>query len=236
VGAADDELVPEMITTLPVIILTEDGPMAQGSSPELLRELLETYEYECDRMGSPIERALAPGISEQQVRATLAEVGLVANDEVVTWFAWHDGERDDLEDPSLDAMPQFLPASLFYAVKRYRDSVLEFEPPYGTDVPWEYFMFGAGEGWLMLMDSSRGCAIDCFAELDRSTPPRIRSASENFLESGSERLYRAVSLCTLVTWWLEGLRTGAYIWDESEQHWKIDPYLEPASRRNALFS
>jgi hypothetical protein len=226
-----------MITKLPVIILTDNGPMAQGSSPELLRELLETYEYECDRMGSPIKRALASGIPEKQVREMLAEVGLVANDEVVTWFGWHDGVSTEIDfEISVHAMPDFVAAPLFYAIQRYRDMVLEFEPPYGTDVPWEYFMFGAGEGWLMLIDSNRGCAIDCFAELDRSTPPRIRSASENFLESGSERLYRAVSLCTLVTWWLEGLRTGAYIWDESEQHWKVDPYLEPASRRNALFS
>jgi hypothetical protein len=225
-----------LITTLPVIILTDDGPMAQGSSPELLRELLETYEYECSEKGSPIRRALAPGIPEHQVRETLAEVGLVANDEVVTWFAWHDGECTNVDGQKFDAMPDFVPTSLFYAIKRYRDSVLGFEPPYGTDVPWEYFMFGAGEGWLMLENDNRGCAIDCFGELDYSTPPRIRSASEAFLEEGSEGLHRAVSLCTLVTWWLECLRSGAYSWNVAEQHWDFDPYLEPASKRKALFS
>lgn len=226
-----------MITDLPVIILTDDGPMAQGASPELLRELLETYEYECDRMGSPIKSAMAPGIAEQQIRAMLSEVGLVANDEVVTWFSWHDGVSTDIDFAiAVHAMPQFVAAPLFYAVQRYREFVLEFEPPYGTDVPREIFMFGAGEGWLRLVDDLRGCAIDCLGELDPSTPPRIRSASEAFDEDGSGRLSRAVSLCTLVTWWLECLRSGAYSWNAAEQHWDFNPYLEPASKRKALFS
>jgi hypothetical protein len=36
-------------------------------------------------------------------------VGLVANDEVATWLDWHDSEGDDLEGPSLDALPKLIP-------------------------------------------------------------------------------------------------------------------------------
>jgi hypothetical protein len=51
-----------------------------------------------------------------------------------------------------------------------------------------------------------------------------------------ERAYRAVSLCTLVTWWLESLHSGAFRWDAVDERWIVDRRLLPRTQRAALFS
>jgi hypothetical protein len=230
VATSNDGVVSEtMSPDLPPIIATLDGPMAFGSSAVLLRTLLDEYQCELVKRGVPVDRWLAPGTSPERIRTALSEVGLAANDEVVTWFSWHDGVAEDVEfRVAAHAMPNFVAAPLSYAIQRYRDSVLEFELPYGTDVPWDYFMFGAGEGWLRLIDDNRGCAIDCSGTREQGRPPIIRSATESFGMPGNEKFFQAVSLCTLVTWWLESLRTGGFHWNSGAQQWDIDDSALPA--------
>jgi hypothetical protein len=63
---------------------------------------------------------------------------------------------------------------------------------------------GTGDGWLRIVDDVRGCTISCQGE----EPPRIRYVNERF--SLDVDLYRASSLCTLVSWWIDGLTAGAY--------------------------
>jgi hypothetical protein len=219
---------------LPQIVPTPDGPMTVGSSPELLRYLLQYYEWELLQRGISLQRTLAPGIDESEVRGQLAGVGLHPPDEVIVWFGWHNGPATWPRFEPHSALPNFRQARLDDAIQRYRWSVLEFPPP--TAVEKERYYFGAGEGWLRLVDDNFGCAIDCSPGSPSTEPPRIRSASESFFEPGMERAYRAVSLCTLVTWWLESLRFGAFRWDAVDQRWIVDRYLLPRSQRAALFS
>jgi cell wall assembly regulator SMI1 len=44
--------------------------------------------------GSSIEEGLLPGIGEDQVRATLAPLGLVPPPEMISLFGWHNGHDD----------------------------------------------------------------------------------------------------------------------------------------------
>ncbi|CAN5400266.1 hypothetical protein BH09ACT1_BH09ACT1_17060 [soil metagenome] len=220
--------------SVPKIVSTPDGPLASGSSPELLRYLLEYYEWELLQRGVSLQRSLAPGVDESEVRGRLAGIGLRSPEEVIVWFGWHNGPASWPRFEAKSALPNFRQARLDDAIQRYRWCVLEFQPP--SDVSKERFYLGAGEGWLRLVDDNLGCAIDCSPGSSQSEPPRIRSASELFLEPGSERAYRAVSLCTLVTWWLESLHSGAFRWDAVDERWIVDRYLLPRTQRAALFS
>jgi hypothetical protein len=219
----------------PHVSMTPHGPMADGSSPALLAELLDQVEEEFTAAGAPLDRWLAAGIGADEVSGRLAEVGLAAPDELLVWFGWHNGlaPAHDGEFPQR-ALPNFVPASIELAVGLYRDMVLNFEAP--PRVPRHHFMFGAGEGWLRIVDDLRGCAVDCSGGTPSARPPRIRSADDQFDEDDPNKLGQAVSLCTYVTWWLESLHTGAISWNLAEQRWDIDFADMPATQRAVLFS
>jgi hypothetical protein len=185
--------------------------------------------------GAPIDRWLAPGIGADEVRQKLVEVGLVAPDELLVWFGWHNGlaRARPGEYPEL-ALPNFVPASIDFAIRRYVDMVLNVAIPPGE--PRDSFMFGAGEGWLRIVGSLRGCAVDCSGKTPPESPPRIRSADDQFDEDDPDKLGQAVSLCTYVTWWLDRLHSGSIAWNVAEQRWDVDYADMPAAQRAVLFS
>lgn len=225
------------MSKLPNITTTSDGPRADGASPQLLAELLEQCEKEFISAGVPLDRWLAPGIGAEEVNQKLAEVGLIAPDELLVWFGWHNGLTTPTPGEIAErALPNFVPASIDLTIRRYKDLVLNFEPPYMNDIPLKYFTFGAGEGWLRIEDDSRGCAVDCSGKYPPSDAPRIRYASEQFYETGAETLFRAVSLCTRVTWMLDSFHSGAFNWNAETQWWDIDFTSRPDTQRASLFS
>lgn len=217
----------------PQINISARGPVTEGAGPSQLGSLLAEFEQALRQRGVPIDAWLQPGIPSDTVTSALAEVNLVPSEELLVWFGWHNGRAATTvqERATTSAtIPNFVPASLEEAVRQYRESVLEFQVPASLDP--ELFYFGAGPGWLRLGSSLYGCAIDCSA--DPVLPIAIRSADPDFVLSAGEGLYQAVSLCTLVTWWLEGLDHGAYEW-RGEQ-WAIHDELLPTSRKAVHFS
>ena len=52
---------------------------------------LETLIGELGTLGSPIGRYLRPGRSEAEISVTLGALALVPPEELVDWYAWHDG-------------------------------------------------------------------------------------------------------------------------------------------------
>lgn len=213
--------------------------MVQSASADLLRELLGDYQRRLEAVGIPIDTWLAPGVSEEEVRRELAKVDLVSPDEVVVWFGWHNGRAPGVaRQVSLHALPTFDPSSLAEAIKSYDDWVLHYEAPPVPNgrapIPDEYFQFGVTRGWLRLINDGRGCAVECAEPSSKS--PRLRSATEDFGTPGSEHLFQAVSLCTLVAWWIESLESGAFRWDATERRWRIDYFGLPETQRAVLFS
>lgn len=218
---------------------TPSGPMLESASPALLAELLASYESRLKALGIPLDDWLAPGLPEKAVRTELGRVGLVAPDELVVWFGWHNGRSPNVpREVSVHALPDFPPLSLSEAVNGYVRDVLHFEAPSvlpGQDpVRDEYFQFGVTQGWMRLIDSVYGCAIECVDS--PAQVPRLRSANEDFFDSAPEGFYQAVSLCTLVSWWLESIDSGAFVWDAAGGRWLVDEMLHPAAQRAILFA
>ena len=215
-----------------------DGPRVREVGADRLRSLLAEYSDALVSLGVPLDDWLAPGVSEHEVRSQLADVELVSSDELVVWFGWHDGLNPGVDRKrSTQALPGIVPLSLQEAVAMYRAGVLNVQdPPERPGQPKltrEDFFFGAGVGWLRIANDIYGPAVECVDPPSRI--PRLRSPNIEFGFPGTEGYFGAVSMCTLVTWWVESLRSGAFDWLPKEQRWEIRPELFPASQRAARF-
>ena len=62
-----------------------------------------------------------------------------------------------------------------------------------------------------------------------------RPEQDHDLAEFSHKL-QVVSLCTIVTWWIQALEAGATEWDRSTQSWtNLDVALVSPMRRDAFF-
>jgi hypothetical protein len=88
--------------------------------------LIEALLEEHRRIGSPMPDFLRPGIDPQIVRDTLADLGMVATDELVELFAWHDGTDADAYRASGRGLgyPRFFGIAFFAPLE------------YATFLPW----------------------------------------------------------------------------------------------------
>lgn len=223
---------------LPKIEQTFLGPRAIPSDALFLRDLLQELDAVVSAAGAPVESSLNPGIGEEEVAELLASVGLRPNSELVEWFGWHNGITARGEGPwHPAALPGIMPASLQTLVIRYRSSVFEFVVPSDGEVEMDprCFSYGLGHGWLSLeADNYTRYAVSCHGEYD--AVPLIRRAGPEFMDRAWDDRLQAVSLCTPVTWWLEGIRSGAHVWNVDEQRWNQPVHsLLPESQRQAGF-
>ncbi len=223
------------MATLPLIEQTLSGPRAQGSSPELLVALLGTLEEEASAAGAPTKGGFAPGLPSGEVERQLAAVGLAPPEELSAWFAWHDGANESSAAHRL--IPGLVVASLADCVRSYRELVLDFDPPpdplTGTPLDPKFFTMGVGEGWLRIGMDNFSIAMDCSGQLP--SPPLVRLPTWEHYDPGFEGKLQAVSLCTVVTWWIESIRSGAYRWNTERQLWDDSPLDFPESRRAVYF-
>jgi hypothetical protein len=203
--------------------------MLEGSSPDLLRTLLHELDDEVRARGVDVDAWAAPGIPHEVARRTLSSVGLSLPAEVAVWFEWHNGLNP--EGPRGFPYPNFENASIDEAVRRYRETRAFIAPAGPADPPAEALELGVGEGWLRLVSSNYGLAVDCSTNEDI---PRIRNAEDDFFFE-PER-YRARSLCTFVAWRLYGIRNGAYRWEGEGRGWAIDGLHLHPSQAAAGFS
>ena len=208
---------------LPSVLGTPDGPRAEGSSPELLAELLPIYERESQALVGANDWA-NPGISPDEVRSQLADIGLSAPDELVVLFAWHNGVPVGGRSP----FPRlsFTPLDHLCADYVWRgESYLEYPEEERESISW-----GAGPGWFPLISDMYRPVIDCSGELEG--PPRVRYTDMAFDEHEYPRTSgQIVSLCTLFTWWIEGIRSGAHTWNKNLLVWETDDDLLPELQR-----
>jgi len=98
-----------------------------------LGEALERFEMVLRQYGVPAVRHLAAPLAADTVEATLAELGLPAHPDLVTWWGWHDGVPFDSREPSGLIISEYWPFSLARAVRWWRqtsdDDPDELDPP-----------------------------------------------------------------------------------------------------------
>ncbi|ARC58303.1 hypothetical protein AS850_14555 [Frondihabitans sp. 762G35] len=196
---------------LPEIRLVDGVPVVESWSPSLLADLLVTYEVEMISAGFDARQYLGPGLSEEAVRSQLAALQMTPTSELISWFAWANGASVPL--------PGIHPASLEKAIEMY---VLVHLPMYEEPEPGlEDITWGVGKGWLRLELDNYSKAVDC--NPGPRNPPEVHQTTPEFGQF-NDTWGRCRSLCTLVTWWIEGLRGGAYEWNASLRTWFVGDF------------
>lgn len=209
-----------MTNALPEIRIGADGPEAVAASPEMLADLLATLESEVARAGVPVGQWLSPPATESDLKAALAESGLLLSAELAILYTWHDGALPG----GHAALPRFpfepyLVSLDRYRIRRANDEQFEDQLGFGG--------WGDPAGWLPLVADSFTRVVDCTDPDGR--PPLVRSTEPDF--AGQRPLAQGRSLCTLVTWWIEGIRSGAHTWQADRRIWLLDEVKLPALQR-----
>ena len=179
---------------------SDSGPVLRGASPVLLAELLIAYEAALIAAGAP-KPSFQPGLSRADIVGRLGAAGLGAPEELVVWFEWHDGEI--VVDGANYVSPTASLLSLENALSRQSHWTDDEDENWGVPL-----------GWLPLVNANFGPAIDCMG--DPRDLPRLRYRNEEF---GDHENCRAVSLCTLVAWWIFAIENGAHVRDPATGVW-----------------
>jgi hypothetical protein len=143
---------------------------------------------------------------------------LACPDEIVVWFGWHNGVRL-VNGRRWGGIPLFLPHSLDESLHIYDLNRAELERAYEEGVDYELATYGAGEGWIQLDPLSESIAVECISSGPQ--PPRVRWANADFADPYFSGKFRAVSLCTVVSSWIESAGRGAFSWIQSEHRWQV---------------
>lgn len=209
----------------PEIDDSELGPRARGATATMLKSLLGELDEILASKGIPVEDWLNPGLDSQTITLKLTEHNLGAPKELLALYGWHNGYASNLGARSVPRFP-FDPLDTALSTYQMVTNILEEEVRQsGQDI--HSFDWGAPPGYLSLTSGQYNIAVNCQA--DPSEPVQIHFTFPEFWETPN--LGRAVSLCTLVTWWIEGIETGAHVWDTSLQDWQTHQDLLPDLQR-----
>lgn len=178
------------------------------TSPDL-PAALATFEQRLVTSGAGIHRYLLPGIPEAEVRRKLSAIGMEPPQELVEWFAWHNGVRDPLYKTSGDGwLLKWAPLSL-------RDAIADW---HGRDKEeyWEW-----RSEWLPIaLSGPATLAVHC-------APPQGREATLRCADPwlglfDEKQVPSFTGFTAVVTWWIEAIDQGWYeyvpahdLWDTS---------------------
>jgi len=209
-----------MTRALPATIPSPRGMTVEGASAGLLSELLGDLETEMRKQKVPVDRWLAPPASPETVRSEFADIGLIAPDEAIAWFGWHNGVQSVAG--SNGALPVFEGISLQVSKRKFTGSRL-------GQGEWDW-----NPNWLQIMGWKYGIAVSCAGVPDE--PPLVRSVEDEWMTQEWQTDHQVVSLCTPVTWWIDAIRRGAYVFDRSTNWWQRDIKQIPHHVRMYLMS
>ena len=215
--------------------------MESRASLLLSEELLAAFEERLARVGAPCVSAFRPGLSEDEMDALTAPLGLRLPEEARQWWGWHDGiPVAELERP-IDGQvaPQRHHYALSEAVEQYRIGRAEaaylakMQPPASDRVPElrnpDYWW---APSWFPLTLSFGWVVLDC--DVGKGEPSPLRLLDFAWLNE-EVHVPRAASLGQLVEWWIEAMDTGAHVYDARRGRWDVDPdRLVPGLARAGL--
>jgi cell wall assembly regulator SMI1 len=182
----------------------------------LTRELLDGLEARWKARGVPLLERLAPGLTDEEIDATMAPLGLRLPAEAREWWRWHDGVPataiNYTYERHLGPRLQYLP--LAEAVERYRRRRAEVAEDPSVDDPtywWHPLWFP-----VVRSDSGEDLAVDCGVGEGEPSPVRLVDWwREDFMNP------LACSLGAAIAEWVDAFDTDRWRWvAEGEGRWE----------------
>ncbi len=191
--------------------------LARHDPPMLDLEMLREYDAQLRKTGVPVDDWARPGLSEEEMRETLAPLGLTLPSEARAWWGWRNGE-DDASDGRL-WRPYDRCLALDQAVAQYQQSRLvaergaeKWEGMERDDI-WHPTWFPLVKG-----DGAPITVIDCSVPEGAPTPITF----VDWEDLHTPTLPSARSLGEMISWWIDALERGAWRFDASSGTWEED--------------
>lgn len=190
---------------------SENGVTISSTGPDALSNLLDEFSNVARSLGVPVDEALDAGVDAAVVEREFAKVEVVPPSELIAWFGWRNGPRIVDGRTLGSALPHMEPASVARAAEGYaymqREGAREFWPP-DEDIQSQYWPWLPG--WVPLETEMRGFIVN--TGNDPALPPLVRKSNEEHPVDSWNGSYQIVSLCTLVSAWLEMIDAGVMKW------------------------
>jgi hypothetical protein len=175
----------------------------------VLQAALEELEHEGRKMSAPLGSSGLPGASERDVRLMLEPLGLIPNDELLTWFHWHNG-WSDAYCTTPDNMAPFDLQRAVDSCRMMRDIALDVasgEGPEKVEAVWRstFFPITGESGDWMVIDTA-------------PDSPKL-STRYYYRDTGSWGAAAAPSLGSVVQTWVDDLKTGQTYWTPPSPGW-----------------
>jgi cell wall assembly regulator SMI1 len=192
------------------------------TGPQLTEALLEGLAERWRTLGAPIVDSMLPGLSDAEMDALVAPLGLRLPTEARVWWGWHDGVETGLLSHGIGSY--IVPLRLAQAVEKHRQlleiaaDVTADDDTSGPDDFWrrEWFPFA--------VPPRADLACDCSASDGEPTP--IRYVEFELPAESQEPV--ASSLGAVVSLWIEAIDSGAWTYDhDSPPGWTTHPERLP---------
>jgi cell wall assembly regulator SMI1 len=187
-----------------------------------LSSLLDELESLWHEHGLNVGDWFAPGRDPADVQSVLISHGLNARQEVLEWFAWHDGSALRPRLNTTLGPSNWEPLSLDRAIS-HRTMLLDGASQLAEDagdqlnLPAETWW---APSWLPLGDNAVGGSLTIeLTAAEQDAPIRV----VDWEDIDETRLVRATSLSDVVNLWIGLLRTGNWRWSPAESRWIGDP-------------
>jgi hypothetical protein len=206
------------MTSFGSTVATAQGPQLNGAGPALLATMLPDLEDALTRAGAPVAD-LSPGIERSAVEQELAKLGLECPEELIVWLGWHNGATDQFN--------HILPGYEFWNLDLIVTRHLDMRGwPHGTE-DWQW-----DPHWLQFLGDNNGLAMWC--DEPRRSQPVIRRIDATESMSREPTPFQAVSLCTIVSWWISAIEVGYLQWRETGWLFGSRDLLPEQVRRTSL--
>jgi hypothetical protein len=196
----------------------------------LSTEQLDVLERHWQRQRMPIARNLRSGLSDGEMDALVADLGISLPSEARTWWRWHDGAdmpRGYADDRYLRPYFEFLP--LEAAIELYLNSRAGWaDEREGADYWWPPNQFSIARL------SSGDVTFDSAVAEGEPTPiyfshSHDRRPDIDFAQPGAR------SWGELVSWWIEAWEQGIYGYDPDTLQWRYEiERIDPARELTGL--
>jgi SMI1/KNR4 family protein SUKH-1 len=191
-------------------------------------DLLDELRQRLVAQGAPVVDLLRPGLGDEELDATLQEIGLQPSSEARVWWGWSGGvpasavrfSDERSVGPGRDFFEPAEALELYRQVRQIAEQLAADASTFalGTDratADWWW-----QPGWLPITTNGAGTTIACDCSVPDGKPSPMYAvnwgARENFYEPS------ASSFGEMLTWWLEALDSGAWRYESDDARWRYD--------------
>lgn len=190
-----------------------------------LTEVLTVFERELTRVSPIAAERLGPGLPAEETARVLRELDLEPPDDLLEWFAWHNGSAMPNEQfwSSVPIGPALWVASLTHLTPRYTAWVQFIAENLPSELGHEW-------GWFPIVGDASGgyVVVDC-TQANREGPTQCA------LRTPEGRRTVTLPFVDCIRYWTDAILSGRWVCEEASKNypdWIVYPERGPSLPRD----